>query len=230
MLFHVHHRVRQNSLDSQPSMRWRTFSAPFEKYQNGQDGDWLVSPEALSDRLDAKHIRPWSVKELFSQWATLGVEAVALSTLVEPIEESVAIHPDTRYTFLKITYKGRAEPGEARLGSEISYSKIRRARAGDIVVSNISAVYRAICVMPDDLSDLLISNEFTILRPRPGVETDVYYIWSVLRTAGVIAEWLSGASGVGRHRVGWDVLHSQQILLYPYDRQKEIPVTPHSCS
>ena len=29
----------------------------FEKYQKGEDGDWLVSPEALSDRLDAKYIR-----------------------------------------------------------------------------------------------------------------------------------------------------------------------------
>ena len=76
--------------------------------------------------------------------------------------------------------------------------------------------------MPDDLSHLLVSNEFTVLRPRPGVQADAYYIWSVLRTAGVIAEWLSGASGVGRHRVDWGVLRNQQIPLYPYERQKKI--------
>ena len=194
----------------------------FEKYRKGEDGDWLVSPEALSDRLDAKYIRPWSVKELSPHWAALGVEAVPLSTLVEPIEDSVAVDPDTHYEFLRITYEGRAEPGETRLGREISYSKIGRAQVGDIVVSNISAVYRAICVMPDDLSHLLVSNEFTVLRPRPGVEVDAYYIWSVLRTAGVVAEWLSGASGVGRHRVDWGVLQNQQVPLYPYHRQKEI--------
>ena len=107
-----------------------------------------MSPEALSNRLDAKYIRPWSVKELSPHWAALGVEAVALSTLVEHIEDPVEIDPDTRYEFLRITYEGRAEPGESRLGREISYSKIGRAQVGDIVVSNISAVYRAVCVMP----------------------------------------------------------------------------------
>jgi restriction endonuclease S subunit len=93
---------------------------------------------------------------------------------------------------------------------------------GDIVVSNISAVYRAICVMPDDLQDLLISSEFTVLRLKDGVQADPYYLWSVLRTAGVIAEWLSGASGVGRHRVNWEVLQHQRVPLYPFHRQKEI--------
>ena len=194
----------------------------FENYQNGESSDWLVDPSALSDRLDAKYIRPWSVKQLSPRWTALGVGSVALSTLVEPIEESVEIDPDVRYGFLKVTYEGRAEPGETRLGREISYSKIGRARGGDIVVSNISAVYRAICVMPEDLSHLLVSNEFTVLRPRQGAEVDVYYIWSVLRTAGVIAEWLSAASGVGRHRIGWNILENQQIPLYSYSRQNEI--------
>ena len=167
-------------------------------------------------------IRPWSVKALSPRWDALGVKSVALSTLVEPVEERVSIEPDTRYGFLRITYEGQAEPGETRLGREISYSKIGRARAGDIVVSNISAVYRAICVMPADMEHLLVSNEFTVLRPRADAEADAYYIWSVLRTAGVIAEWLSGASGVGRHRVDWEVLQNQQVPLYPYPRQKEI--------
>ena len=210
-------RARQSALEEMAEIL-----GAFEEYQKGESGDWLVSQEALSDRLDAKYIRPWSVEELSPRWEALGVEAVALSTLVESIEEPVAIDPDTYYQFLKVTYEGRAARGEERLGREISYSKISRARAGDIVVSNISAVYRAICVMPEGLDHLLVSNEFTVLRLRSGVEADAYYIWSVLRTAGVIAEWLSGASGVGRHRVDWDVLRNQKIPLYPYLRQKEV--------
>ncbi len=55
-----------------------------------------------------------------------------------------------------------------------------------------------------------------------GVEADPHYLWSVLRTAGVIAEWLSGASGVGRHRVTWEILQGQQVPLLPYPRQKQI--------
>ena len=210
-------KARQAALDETSDIL-RAFRA----YQKGRQGDWLVAPEMLQDRLDVKHLRPWSVQALSPRWEKLGVDSAALSTLVEPIEENVPIDPGERYRFLKVTYRGRAEPGEVRLGSEISYSRISRAAAGDIVVSNINAVNRAICVMPADLTYLLVSNEFTILRRRPGVETDVHYIWAILRTAGVVAEWLSGASGVGRHRVNWAVLSQQQIPLYTYVEQKKI--------
>lgn len=194
----------------------------FAKYRDGVEGPWLVPAASLGGRLDAKFLRPWSVSELSPRWKELGIESVPLSDLVRPVEEPVSIDPDEHYDFLRVTYEGRAEPGESRLGREISYSSIGRARVGDIVVSNISAVYRAICVMPDDLQHLLISSEFTVLRLKDGAQADPYYLWSVLRTAGVIAEWLSSASGVGRHRVNWDVLQHQQVPLYPYPRQKEI--------
>ena len=97
-----------------------------------------------------------------------------------------------------------------------------QAAAEDIVVSNISAVYRAICVMPDDLTHLLVSNEFTILRRKPGVKMDPYYLWAILGTPGVIAEWLSESTGVGRHRVGWEMLASQRVPLLPESQQREV--------
>ena len=196
--------------------------AAFNEYQQGTEGPWLVPPEKLDGRLDAKFLRPWSVTELSPGWTAMGVDSVPLEDLVRPVEDSFSLDPDTYYEFLRITYEGQAEPGERRLGREVSYSHIGRAVAGDIVVSNISAVYRAICVMTKEFEHLLASNEFTILRLREGVEADPYYLWSVLRTAGVIAEWLSGASGVGRHRVNWDVLQHQRVPLLPYSRQKEI--------
>lgn len=94
------------------------------------------------------------------------------------------------------------------------------AKPGDIVVSNISAVYRAICVLPAGAEDLLISREFTILRPKKNMKVDANYLWAVLRSAAVVAEWLSGATGVGRHRVGWDLLSCQRIpLLSPADQK-----------
>lgn len=194
----------------------------FEQYRRGEPSDTIVAPAAIHDRLDAKHIRPWSVDQLTTQWEALGADSVLLSTLVSPVEEPIEIDPDTRYEFLKITYEGRADISENRLGREISYSQIGRAKSGDIVVSNINAVNRAICVMPEYFEHLLVSNEYTILRPRTGVEVDSHYVWGVLRTAGVIAEWLSNASGVGRHRIGWEILRNQQIPLYPLDKQIEI--------
>ena len=88
--------------------------------------------------------------------------------------------------------------------------------------SHISAVYRAICVMPEGMEDLLVSNEFTVLRPKPDSDVDPYYLWLVLRSSGVIAEWLSQSTGVGRHRVDWEMLSNQEIPLLKVEQQNEI--------
>jgi restriction endonuclease S subunit len=112
------------------------------------------------------------------------------------------------------------------MGREVSYPRIGTANAGDIVVSNISAVYRAICVLPESAEDFLVSNEFTVLRLKPEVKAegrvDPHYLWSILRSTAVIAEWVSTSSGVGRHRVDWPTLKNQRIPLLPRERQREI--------
>lgn len=48
------------------------------------------------------------------------------------------------------------------------------------------------------------------------------YLRAVLRSSAVIAEWLSGATGVGRHRVDWERLQHQQIPLMSFVKQKRI--------
>jgi type I restriction enzyme M protein len=141
---------------------------------------------------------------------------------VDPVEDYVSLSPDESYTFLRITYEGQAEAGEKALGREVSYAKVGRTKPGDIVVSNINAVHRATCVIPDDLGDLLTSNEFTVLRLKQGVKADPVYLWSILRSTAIIAEWMSNSSGVGRHRVDWGVLRKQKIPLMSPDKQKSI--------
>jgi restriction endonuclease S subunit len=145
-----------------------------------------------------------------------------LENLVEPVRETTELIDDAEYSFLKITYTGIAVPGEKSLGREVGYKYISTAKAGDIVVSHISAVYRAICVMPPEGEDWLISTEFTVLRPKPKVKVDPIYLWTVLRSAAVVAEWLSQSTGLGRHRVDWEMLRKQTIPLLPYSEQKAI--------
>lgn len=196
--------------------------AAFDDYMNGEKGPWLVSGDQLGNRLDAKSLRPWKAIELEPKWKRAGAESETLSNLVEPVWEPVTLEPNRKYGFLKITYEGHAERGESSLGKEVGYSEVSTAKAGDIVVSNISAVYRAICVLPKSAEDLLISKEFTILRPIRARKVDANYLWAVLRSAAVVAEWLSGATGVGRHRVGWDLLCNQRIPLLDPKEQKTI--------
>ena len=194
----------------------------FNEYLSGKAGPWLVEARQLTDRLDAKALRPWSVSELAPTWESVGVDRQPLGRLVDPVEDTVVVDPERRYGFLRVTYEGRAEMGETVLGREVSYTHVGMTQVGDIVVSNINAVNRATCVIPAGLDGLLVSNEFTVLRLRAGVTADPQYIWSVLRSTAVIAEWLSGASGVGRTRVNWSVLQTQTIPLLPDTQQRKI--------
>lgn len=194
----------------------------FDAYLDGKEGPWLVPPNRLGGRLDAKYLLPWNVSALETTWRAQGADLKTLEQLVEPIEEYVELSPELTYTFLRISYEGYAEPGERALGREVSYSKVGRTKPGDIVVSNISAVYKAICVIPNSGQEMLTSNEFTVLRLKPNVKADTAYLWSVLRSTAVIAEWMSSSSGVGRHRVDWSILRKQAIPLLPDDEQERI--------
>jgi type I restriction enzyme M protein len=193
----------------------------FSRYMDGQKGPWLVSAERLGDRLDAKHLRAWRATELEHQWKKAGADSDVLGNLVDPVRSPVRLEPESEYAFLRITYEGRAERGDIRLGKEVGYQEVMTAQEGDIVISNINAVNRAICVLPREAESFLISSEFTVLRSKQQ-NLDPAYLWAVLRSAAVVAEWLSDATGVGRHRVGWELLQNQRIPLLAYEQQKQI--------
>lgn len=194
----------------------------FGKYMDGKKGSWLVSADRLKDRLDAKFLRPWRAADLKPKWKHVGAHTETLLNLVDSIWTPAKLSPSKEYKFLQITYLGHARLGETRLGKEVSYKNVSTALAGDIIISNISAVYRAICVLPKWAEDMLISSEFTILRIKEEKKLDSAYLRAVLRSSAVIAEWLSGATGVGRHRVDWGRLKHQHIPLLPFKKQKMI--------
>jgi hypothetical protein len=174
--------------------------------------------------LDAKFLRPWSVGQLKEIWAAAGVSTARLGELVEPIDAPVGLEADRLYTFLKVTYEGQAKRGENRLGREVTYKRVQETTENDIVVSHINAVNRATCVVPPDMTGLLVSPEFTILRVRPDKKTriDPFYLWHVLRSAAVVAEFLTSATGKGRHRVEWKQLRGQEIPMIPIEKQLSI--------
>ncbi|MFO0843918.1 MAG: N-6 DNA methylase [Gemmataceae bacterium] len=195
----------------------------FDDYLRGGRGPWLVPAGRLGDRLDAKYLLPWSVSELERAWEAAGATTATLDTLVDPVEdEPLKLDPGKQYTYLKVTYEGRAEPGERRLGREVTYPKVTEAKADDIVVSHIRAVDRAVCVVPKELAGLLISPEYTVLRLKEGCQADPMYLWNVLRSAAVVAELLTTSSGQARYRVDWSKLAGQKVPLLPIKQQRLI--------
>lgn len=194
----------------------------YSDFKNCKKGEWIVSADKLTDRLDAKFLRPWSILKLSKKWKQDGIGYELLSNLVDPIESVATINPNTKYSFVRVTYSGRCEIGEARLGRKITYTTMYTAKEKDLVVSGIGAVYGAICILPEGMDNLLISNEYSVLRLKPGIQLDPMYLWAVMRSSAVIAEWLSASSGLARHRVDWEILKKQNIPLLSYPQQKKI--------
>jgi restriction endonuclease S subunit len=79
-------------------------------------------------------------------------------------------------------------------------------------------------VLSKKAEEYLVTSEFTVLRIKPEKkdEIDPMYLWSVLRSPAIIAEWLSSSTGLGRHRVVWDLLKDQKIPLLSVPQQKVI--------
>ena len=91
----------------------------FEFFSQGKRGGWFVPGDQLSNRLDAKHLLPWSVSVLQKTWEDAGATSELIGNLFEPIYNEVSIVADKRYKFLKVTYDGSAETGETALGKEV---------------------------------------------------------------------------------------------------------------
>lgn len=192
----------------------------FRDFEQG-DTSHSIPPSDVADRLDVKSARPWRVSELSATWLDAGAATVFLADVVDPILVRASLLPEVLYHYGRVTYAGVMERGEARLGHEVS-SLVYTVQPGDLVVSNINAVHRAVAVVPEHLADVLVTSEFTVLRLKAGVLVDVFYLWCILRSAAIVADQLSRSTGGGRHRTDWARLSTQQIPLLPLERQREV--------
>ena len=199
----------------------------FKRYLRGEKGTWRVPSSQILDRLDVKFCLPRE-GDIVEEWRSTGYEVIPLMKVVDPITidnnpEGVVSpkkDPEKTYTFLKVTYAGIPLRGESRLGKELSYSKVMRVQSGDIAISNIAAALGATGIITDDLTDVLVSSEFTILRMKDD-RFDPMFLWGFLRSAEVRARLLSKSSGLSRHRVGWEELKEVPVPMLP-DLQNKI--------
>lgn len=195
----------------------------YRRFENGEDGPWVVDPEMIQERLDVKFCRPHDnpAKEI---WESHGLETEELGELVDLIEdeENPSDSPNEQFNFLEVSYDGEPRRGERKFGSDINYSIVRRAQAEDVVVSHINAVNGAICVLPPELDDVVISKEYSILRVKDDKDIDPLFIRILLRSPEYRAMLLSKSSGGGRHRVDWDALRELEIPLMDLADQREL--------
>jgi type I restriction enzyme M protein len=195
----------------------------FQKFLGGEKGPWLVPNTMITDRLDVKWCLPRTA-DVSSKWKEQGYEVLPLSSIVEHVsgeELKPKESPTTEFTFLRVRYDGIPEVGETRLGKEITYTNLQRAKETDLVISNIAMVLGATCVLPKELEHTLISSEFTIMRIKD-TRFIPWFLWGFLRSPEVRARLLSKATGISRHRVSWDFLKDIPVPLVNEGLQKKI--------
>jgi type I restriction enzyme M protein len=194
----------------------------FEKYKNGNNGEWLVPADKLKDRLDVKHCLPLFGR-FVSKWKKKGIEVFPLSKLCSPrdeIIEPVKDFPEQEFRIMTITYTGRCKTDETRLGKEINFNKMKVVRTGDIVFSDLNAFHGAIGYITEEFDGALASGSYTVVKCNN--TEDSLYLWSILRTTEIRADFLSSAIGMGRQTINWEYMQKVQIPFLPKTERDEI--------
>jgi type I restriction enzyme M protein len=199
-----------------------TISDEFAKYKRGEKGEWLVEPDRLNDRLDVKYCIPLNGR-FVKKWQMKGYDIRMLADLCTPREEIIEPRknfPDDNFKILTITYAGRCKADEIRVGKEINYSKMKIVRTGDIVFSEYNAFHGAIGYIIDEFDGALASGSYTVVRCDDTV--DSLYLWSILRTTEIRADFLSSAIGMGRQTINWDDIKTVQIPFLSRDKRENV--------
>jgi type I restriction enzyme M protein len=194
----------------------------FKKYKNGENGSWLVDISQLNDRLDVKFCFPLAGR-FVKTWKKSGVEVHLLSEVCTPRDEVIEprkIFPNDEFRILTITYDGRCRSEEKRLGKEINYTKMKIVRRGDIVFSEYNAFHGAIGYITEEFDGALASGSYTVVKCHDN--NDSLYLWSILRSTEIRADFLSSAIGMGRQTISWDKIKNVQIPFLPKEKRDEI--------
>jgi type I restriction enzyme M protein len=194
----------------------------FEKYKNGENGSWFVDISRLNDRLDVKFCLPL-VGRFVKMWENSGAEVYPLSKICTPRDEVIEPRkdfPNDEFRILTITYEGRCRSEEKRAGREINYSKMKIVRTGDIVFSEYNAFHGAIGYITEEFDGALASGSYTVVKCHN--DKNSLYLWSILRTTEICADFLSSAIGMGRQTISWDNIKNVQIPFLSLEKRDEI--------
>jgi type I restriction enzyme M protein len=199
-----------------------TILVEFEKYKKGEKGPCLVEADRLTDRLDVKFCLPLTGR-FVPIWKERGAEVYLVSEICVPRDEIVEPRkdlPDEEFRILTITYNGRCRADEKRKGREINYAKMKVVRTGDIVFSEYNAFHGAIGYITDEFDGVLASGSYTVVKCHD--DKNSLYLWSILRTTEIRADFLSSAIGMGRQTISWEHIKNINIPFVPSEKRIEI--------
>lgn len=184
---------------------------------------WVVSLPVTASRWDVKAcllksgrlIGKWKKQKLTIKKFDSLVSACFVDGKPLPGYESRVIKtkesPIQTITHLRITYKGMAERGEEKYSSDADTDILFKVAPGDLVISHINAIHGAIAIVPDDMKDLVVTNEYSVLKCGTAIDSRI--VWGLLRSSVIRADILLKAQGIGRTRTSWGDLKALELPL-----------------
>ena len=197
----------------------KTVGTLYASYRDGEKSakKYTIPADELGDRIDVKAClvkRERRIKE----WGNAGLDVRRIDELADLVVPSEADGNLVRTrdnsdeeASIQVSYEGFAELDKEVFASDVSYTTLHRVRAGEVVVSNINAVHGSVAVVPHELDGSVVSNEYTVLKPKDGMDPQLLRL--LLRSPEARAELIASATGIGRTRVKWDSLRSLKLSV-----------------
>ena len=181
-----------------------------EFLEGNGDVRYIVPAGTATDRLDVKNCL------ITSSWRRQD-EGTILADVAEPKVFGPSDTIDCRRhevheQLFTVQYDGNACAGSIIIPrTQTEYPELYRVCAGEIVISNIAASYGSVTVVPLEMEGMVVSKEYTVLRPKAGYNAGV--ICAVLRSPEMRAEMLLRSTGANRTRVRWSEIKD---VNFPY--------------
>ena len=194
-------------------------SSLYRAFQSGQPeaAGWTVSADAISDRLDVKACLP-EAEARVPDWEDSGFVVQRLDELIglavtdanRAGREIDTSESDELVTYLRVQYDGFCESGDEASAGDLPNQVLTRVSQGDLVISHINAIHGAIAVVPEEFDGFVVTNEYTVCRPKDGALSS-NVLWALVRSPEARAEMLLLSTGIGRTRVRWAELKKLRL-------------------
>ncbi|WP_048726860.1 N-6 DNA methylase [Kytococcus sedentarius] len=184
---------------------------------------WSVPGSMVQDRMDVKAVFTKPGNQV-PAWEAAGLDVVRFGDIAEPLGwERVLNCDDPEYDDLvprvRVRYDGFAEAGDKVDPTDLKGTHYVVSE-GDIVFSHINAIHGAVAVIPPELDGAIVTNEYTICRPKGDLDPRV--LWALVRSVVARADLMILSTGIGRTRIDWDQVAELQVPLPSLAQQRKV--------
>jgi restriction endonuclease S subunit len=174
-------------------------------------------------------IENWSASPSISLNTAFGEEFnVKLGKLITPIRDNITIEDNKKYTRITIRQYGQGVyPRDTVLGADIGTKMQFTATEGQLIVSGIDARNGSIGIVPKELTDAVVTNDFWLFDISDKVVPQ--YLSLLLSSERFQRYWQSKSSGTtNRQRINKTEFLEMEIPLPNIETQQELVNTQNA--